>query len=195
VHETDPNYVAIDPRSEWPDLSNHEITLPISDKSQTPVVLMEAMAMSIIETKRRTVEVTPLMASSSASFLRANMNDNSANKTASDISGPHILGAAVLDPSWVQGDDPQARIVVIGCGFLLNLASLGFDANRDLFMNSLTWLEDRPESISVRSKSFYVLPLSLNLVQIIIFGALFIFVIPIAFFAAGLITWLKRRNL
>jgi len=195
VHETDPYYVAIDSSTEWPDLSDHEITRPLADKSKTPVVLIEAMALSLLETKRRSVEITPLMTSSRAAFLRTNLDDDSAVKVASDISGPFMLGAAVRDPSWLQDDEPQARIVAIGCGYLLYFAAMGFEANRDIFMNSLTWLEDRPETISVRSKSVFILPLRMNLVQIIVFGALFILVIPAAFFISGLAVWLKRRHL
>jgi ABC-type uncharacterized transport system involved in gliding motility auxiliary subunit len=195
VHETDPYYVAIDPSTEWPDLSDHEITQRLMDKTRTPVVLAEAMALSLLDTKRRTVEISPLMTSSDSAFLRTNIYEVSNVKVPSDISGPLILGAAVKDPSWIQNNEPQARIVIIGCGFLLNIATMGFDANRDLFMNSLTWLEDRPETISVRSKSVFVLPLRLNLAQIIIFGALFIFIIPAGFLISGLVTWLKRRHL
>jgi hypothetical protein len=195
VHETDPYYIAIDASTEWPDLTDHEITKPLADKTKTPVVLANAMALSLLDTKRRSVEISPLMTSSPAAFLRTNLDENSAVKAASDISGPLILGAAVKDPSWIQNNEPQARIVAIGCGFLLNIAAMGFDANRDIFMNSLTWLEDRPETISVRSKSVFVLPLRMNLVQIIIFGGLFIFIIPAAFFICGLVIWLKRRHL
>jgi len=195
VHETDPYYIAIDASTEWPDLSDHEITKPLADKTKTPVVLAEAMALSLLDTKRRTVEISPLMTSSASAFLRTNLDESSAAKVPSDISGPFILGAAVKDPGWIQNNESQARIVAIGCGYLLYFAAMGFDANRDIFMNSLTWLEDRPETISVRSKSIFVLPLRLNLVQIIIFGALFIFVIPAAFFISGLVIWLKRRHL
>jgi len=197
LHETDPYYVALDPRTEWPDLADHEITNPLADKTKTPVVLLEAMPISVLDTKRRTVEIKPLMLSSSSAFLRTNINDNSDARLPGDISGPFTLGVAVMDPSWIDPNSPQpqARIVVIGCGSLLNIAVQGFDANRDLFLNSLTWLEDRPESISVRSKSLFILPMRLNLVQIIIFGLLFILVIPVAFFAGGFITWLKRRHL
>jgi ABC-type uncharacterized transport system involved in gliding motility auxiliary subunit len=106
-----------------------------------------------------------------------------------------MIGVAVTDPSWIQGDEPQARIVAIGGGSLLSLAVRGFDANRDLFMNSLTWLQDRPENITVRSKSLYLLPMRVNLVQVIVFGVLFIFVFPMAFFITGFVTWLRRRHL
>ncbi|MDL2229841.1 GldG family protein [Treponema sp. OttesenSCG-928-L16] len=195
LHETDPQYVAIDPRTEWPDLTDHDITKPLMDKSRTPVVLVEAMPLSMLNTTRRSVEIKPLMTSSASSFLRTDLNDNSQYRAPSDISGPLTLGVAVTDPSWIQGNEPQARIVAIGSGSLLPIAMQGFDANRDLFMNSVAWLQDRPETISVRSKSLFLLPLRLNLVQIIIFAGLFVFIIPMAFFVTGFITWLKRRHL
>jgi ABC-2 type transport system permease protein len=195
IHETDPYYVAIDPRSEWPDLLDHEITKPLADKSRTPVVLLEAMALSALETKRRSVEITPLAVSSSSAFLRTNLDDTSAEKAPSDISGPVLLGAAVKDPSFAEGNTKQTRIVAIGAGSLLPLATQGFDANRDLFLNSLTWLGDRPETISARSKSLFLMPLRINLVQLVIFGMLFIFVVPAGFFITGLVTWLRRRHL
>ena len=195
VHETDPFYVAIDPRTEWPDLSDHEITRPLADKTKKPVVLIEAMSLSVLETKRRSLEISPLLTTSGASFLRTDINETSSARMPSDISGPLILGAAIKDPSWAQGSDPQARLVVIGSGSILILGAQAFEANNDLFMNSLTWLEDRPETISVRSKSLFLLPMRINLAQVIIFGLLFILIIPLAFFAAGFITWLKRRHL
>jgi len=195
VIETDPYYVAIDQRTEWPDLTDHEITRPLMDKSRTPVVLLEAMSLSQLETKRRSVEITPLMTTSNNAFLRTDLYESSPNRVPSDILGPLMIGAAITDPSWIQGDEPQARIVVIGGGTLLSLAAQGFDANRDLFMNSLTWLQDRPENITVRSKSLYLLPLRMNLAQVIVYGVLFIFVFPVAFFIAGFVTWLRRRHL
>ena len=195
VRETDLYYIAMDASTEWPDLLDHEITRPLADKTKTPVILADAMALSLSDTKRRTVGITPLMVTSSGAFLRTNLDEGSAVKVPADISGPLILGAAVTDPEWIQNNEPQTRIVAIGCGYLLDFAAMGLDANRDLFMNSLTWLEDRPETISVRSKSLFILPLRMNMLQIIIFGALFIFVIPAAFFISGLVTWLRRRHL
>ena len=195
VIETDPYYVAIDPRTEWPDLADHDITRPLADKSRTPVVLLDAMSLSQLETRRRTVEITPLMTTSSSAYLRTDLYESSPTRVPADIPGPLMIGAAVTDPAWIQGDEPQTRIVAIGGGTLLSLAIQGFDANRDLFMNSLTWLQDRPENITARSKSLFLLPLRMSLGQVIIFGALFIFVIPMAFFVSGFITWLKRRHL
>ena len=195
VHETDPNYIIFDPRTAWPDMVEHEITAPLADKTRTPVILIEAMPLSTLDTRRRTVEVMPLMTTSQRAFLRTDLDNNSTNRIASDISGPFVLGAVAVDPPEVRGDEIQARVIAIGCGAFLALAAQGFEGNMDLFMNSLTWLQDRPENITIRSRSLFLLPFRLNLAQIVIFGALFIVIIPVVFFTAGLVTWLKRRHL
>ena len=196
VVESDKSYMTNLPFSEIPDMADHDITKPLANKNSTPLLLQGAMAISQLDTKRRTVEVKPLMASSPASFLRTDLKNNSIDRTASDISGPLVLGMSAMDPSYIQGNEPQARIVVIGCTTMLPIAAqVGIDSNRDFFMNSLTWIQDRPETISVRSKSLFILPLRVNLVQLILFGGLFIFIIPVAFFVTGFVTWLKRRHL
>jgi hypothetical protein len=196
--EPNNNYVTSIPLSEIPDMMDHDITKPISDKGKTPVLLQAAMSLSLLDAKRMTVEAKPLMTSSPEAFLRTNLNESSNTKVPSDIPGPLIFGMAVKDPSWIDEKNPapQARIVAIGCGNLLPIAAqLGINANQVLFTNSLAWLGDRPENISVSSKSLFLMPMRLNLVQIIIFGGLFIFIIPLAFFVTGFVTWLKRRHL
>ena len=196
VRETDPNYIAIDERTLWPDIPDHEITRLLTNKRRTPVVVIEAMPLTILETRRRTVEAAPLLISSSAAFLRSEVDEGFDTRLPSDVSGSFIMAAAVLDPHEARDDEPQARIVAIGTVSLLPLAIQGFDSNLDLFMNSLNWLENRPETITVRSKSLIIAPpLRMNLVQIILFGVIFIFIIPMAFCIAGFITWLRRRHL
>ena len=195
VLETDPAYLVFDPRTVWPNMMPHAITAPLADRVRTPVIMVEAMPLSILETRRHSIEITPLVSSSASAFFRTDLTDNTLNRLPSDTLGPFTLAAAVTDPAWVSDGVNQTRIVVIGCGALLHLASQGIDGNRDLFMNSLTWLQDRPENITVRARSLFLLPLRLNLLQIVIFGGVFILVIPAVFFIAGFITWLKRRHL
>ena len=202
VVELDPSYTVYEPRIVWPDIAEHDITVPLMNKERTPVILSEAMALAETETKRRTVEITPLMASSSRAILRTDLNDTATGGAPPSgeslgANGPHIFGAAVTDPSWIDPNnpEPQARIVAIACGTLLHMYTQGFEANMDLFMNSLTWLGDKSENITVRSKSILTLPMRMNFLQVMIFGAVFIVVIPLCFFISGLVTWLKRRHL
>jgi len=193
--EADPTFAAFDSRSMRPGVINHDITRPLMNRYATPLLLFEAMPITTVEPRRQSVEIIPLLFSSDAAFLRTDLDNTSPSMVPSDIPGPHILAVAVSDPYRVHDDESQARIVVIGSGALLPLAAGGFIWNRDLFLNSLAWLQDRPETISVRSKSIARLPLLLTNIQIVIFAGLFIIIIPTAFFAAGFVTWLKRRHL
>jgi hypothetical protein len=161
------------------------------------VALPYAMGVSELPTKRRTVKLFPFLASSQNSWLRTDLNEGSTTRMASDLPGPITLGMAVLDPEYIQGAEKQTRVAVITSGALLEPINVfqQLPGNLDLFMNSLTWLEDRPEALSVRSKSLFLLPLRLNGLQMIIFGGVFILIIPLAFFISGLVIWLKRRHL
>jgi hypothetical protein len=196
IIENDSSYTAGQIFMEVPDFIEHDITKPLTEKD-SPVVLPYSMGISELSTKRRTVKLYPLMVSSRNSWLRTDLNEGSVVRIASDIPGPVTIGMAVMDPEYIQGSEKQVRIAVIASGSLLEPINVfqQIPGNLDLFMNSLTWLEDRPEALSVRSKSLFLLPLRLNGLQMIIFGGIFILIIPLGFFVSGLVTWLKRRHL
>jgi hypothetical protein len=196
VQENNQTYLAGAQFLEIPDMLEHDITRPLTEKN-TLVVLPFPMGVSELAAKRRTVKVTPLLSSSGNSWLRTDLNETSQTRIGSDLPGPVNAAVAVMDPEYIQGTESQARIVAIACGTLLEPISAyqQIPGNIDFFMNSLTWLEDRPEALSVRSKSLFLLPMRLNGLQIIIFGLVFVAVIPLAFFVSGLVTWLRRRHL
>jgi hypothetical protein len=195
VIETDQNRTAGNPLLILPERGDHDIVKPLNEQ-ESPIILAQGMGVSELTAKRRSIEFIPFLNTSRDSFLRTDISVGDPERTVSDVSGPVTMGVTVKDPSWIQGTEPQARIVAISCGLLEGISYYGqIPGNLDLFMNSLTWLEDRPENLSVRSKSFFILPMRLNDLQKIIFGLLFVIIIPLALFAGGLITWLKRRHL
>jgi hypothetical protein len=189
-YTTGPSYQTI------PYMVSHDITTPLGEK-RVPVVLPLAMGISELSVRRRTTELVPLLRSSDDSYLQTNLENESTERGPEDVPGPLVLGMAVTDPQYAGEDGRQTRIAAIGCGMLLE--PVGFfqqiPGNIDLFMNSLTWLADRPETLSVRSKSLFVFPLRMTQMQILIFGLLFVVVIPLALFISGFVTWLKRRHL
>jgi ABC-type uncharacterized transport system involved in gliding motility auxiliary subunit len=179
-----------------PDTVSHDITTPLTE-SRTPVVLSLARGISELDVRRRTISFTPLLSSSANSYLRTDLENTSQIPVAGDLPGPISLGIAIMDPQYVQNEEPQTRIVAIGCGALLEPVSVfsQIPGNLDLFMNSLTWLENRPESLSIRSKGVMIFPMRITGMHMIIFGILFVVIIPLAFFVTGFITWLRRRHL
>jgi hypothetical protein len=190
--ETDYNYLGGAPYLVYPTMADHEITNPF--KQDLEVLIYQGMGVSELDVKRRTVELLPLFSSSPISFLRIDLTELSATQVDSDISGPITIGMTATDPSWTQGDEPQTRIVVIASGEILTTYQYA-PGNLDLFMNSLTWLQDRPETLSVRSKNMFLLPLMINSNLINLYGVIFVIVIPLGFFVAGLVIWLRRRHL
>ncbi|GHU66369.1 hypothetical protein FACS189447_07070 [Spirochaetia bacterium] len=196
VQENDTAHTAGAPYIMIPEMVEHDITKPLAQKSSL-LVLPFPMGISELSTKRRSVGLSPLLTSSQNSWLRTDLNETATVRVGSDIKGPVTIAMAVLDPQYIQGNEKQARIVAIAAASLLEPISSyqQIPGNLDFFMNSLTWLEDRPEALSVRSKSLYLLPLRLNGLQMIIFGGIFMLIIPLAFFVTGLVTWLKRRHL
>jgi len=195
VVELNKNYNTGNPFHAAPDFSDHEIVRPLRDQN-TPVILQFVQGLRVLDVKRRSVEVSPLLSTSKQSFLRIDLTNNSGAMSGTDKPGPVLVAAAIRETKDSQSGK-EARIVVIGCGVMLEPLSLfgQVPGNIDLFMNGITWLQDRPETLSVRTKSLITFPMNVDGLQIVIFGLLFVAVIPLALFGAGLVTWLKRRHL
>jgi ABC-type uncharacterized transport system involved in gliding motility auxiliary subunit len=176
-----------------PDMQNHEILNPLLEK-RSPVVLPFGRGIAALDLRRQSTRLVPLLASSQMSFLRVDLSKNSPDLLDSDIRGPIVLGMAVSETAG----EGETRIAAIGCGSLLEPVGLfgqQVPGNIDMFMNSLTWLEDKPENLSVRSKSLMTIPMNMTDMYVIIFGVFFVLLIPLALFTAGLVTWLRRRHL
>ena len=64
-------------------------------------------------------------------------------------------------------------------------------------MSSLGWLQDRPELISIPARAISSTRYQVNLTQsqFFLFGGIAVVLLPLAVFAAGLATWLRRRHL
>ncbi|MDR1057960.1 MAG: GldG family protein [Treponema sp.] len=183
-----------------PGMGDHPIVGPLAEK-QLPVIFPNSIGLSELDAKRRTIKAAPFLSASEQSFLRRDLNNSNPAGGSGDDPGPVTVAMAVEDPEYPGTGEGQARIVALGSGSLgySQRGALNFyqqsPGNMDLFLNSLTWLEDRPETLSVRSKSLYLLPMRMNGFLFVVFGLLFVILIPLGFFIAGLVVWLRRRHL
>jgi hypothetical protein len=193
--ETDRNYAVGSLYEFVPSTVSHDIVNPLVE-GKSPMVLSFALGISTPDMRRRTVGAFPFLTSSAASYLRTDLDNDSPERSPGDLSGPLNLAVAVQDPEYSQ-DGKQTRIVAIGCSVLEPVRTFmqQLPGNMDLFMNSLTWVENRPENLSVRSRSTFILPMRMSALQMLIFGIAFVVLIPLAFFILALVTWLRRRHL
>ena len=179
-----------------PVLEDQDILKPIK-QAGTPIILpYSSQGIKETQLKTRDVQVTPLLESSAKSFLRTDLNSQSRNKIASDVNGPITLAVAINN-KMVLPDAPQYRLIVMGTArFLQSVAPYGtIPGNLDFFLNGLSWLEHRTDTISIRTKTVLQFPMRLTGVQVLIFSLLFVVVIPLIIMISGLVVWLRRRHL
>ena len=133
-----------------------------------------------------------------------------------DVPGPISIGAAVAvaveidegsdetgdaETSEVaQADEapaedappPQARLAVIGDSDFASNSALGIQGNRDLALNTINWLAQQENLISIRPREPADRRITLTAAQQ--FNILVItWVIPFAVIVTGVVTWWRRR--
>jgi ABC-type uncharacterized transport system involved in gliding motility auxiliary subunit len=126
-----------------------------------------------------------------------------------DKAGPVSLAAAVSapvtdaapppapPPGGAKPDDPpkpESRVVVFGDSDFVTNGYLGIPGNRDLFLNTINWLAQQENLISIRPRDPENRGVTMtNELQQRIF-LLSIVVIPGLIIAAGIQTWWRRRR-
>jgi ABC-type uncharacterized transport system involved in gliding motility auxiliary subunit len=177
-----------------PKFGDHDITNPIKSRN-LPLFIPGGQAINILDTKRNTLTVQPLLTTSDKSYGRASdSKDTTLEKKASDLAGPFNLAVAIEDNVYniAANKTYKTRMVVIGnSGFL----STGFEGGPNLYLNSLNWIFERQESITIRPKSVAVQQIKITGAQLKIYGAIALAVVPLACLIAGFVVWLRRRHL
>ena len=100
---------------------------------------------------------------------------------------------AVTDPRR-SGRAGHQAVVVSSAAFLQSSLQQVAAGNADFFLNSLSWLSEKKDEVSVSAKSLQSYPLPINTRRLDP-SAIVILVIPLGVLGAGLGVWLRRRHL
>jgi ABC-2 type transport system permease protein len=182
------------PLSFLPKQESHEILDPIT-KAKYTILLFASGAIESLPLKRKTLTVSPLLTTSMNSWGMPNYTTrDKSDKAKGDVEGPFTLAAAVVD----QPSDPNAKdtrlVVVAGSAFLLQELTSRTPGNTDFFLNSLSWLRDKKDTISIQAKSLMTYRLRLNATQSWVLAGVTAILIPLLVLGAGLFVWLRRRH-
>lgn len=189
---------------------------PITERFEVMTAYPLARSMTPVTggTDGRTAQ--PLVETSAQSWAEADLKSLNAsdrvafNADQGDRMGPIVLGAAVSAPATdvpakESGDDkdaskpdepenkPETRIVTFGDSDFVANGYLGFQGNRDFFMNAINWLAHQENLIAVRPRQPEDRRLTMTAAQQQTVMLLSIFVIPGLVLAGGFYTWLRRR--
>jgi ABC-2 type transport system permease protein len=176
----------------WPRLAETEITTPLSGADYR---VFTPLARPVLElpSKPRSVTIDLLLTTSDESYYRTNLEISTPDVTAEDVPGPHAVALRAIEREFTTGDE-LSRIVVVGDVDFISLVDQ-INGNLDFLLNSFGWLEDQEETLSIRPKTTMQFPMQTTGMQKLIFGGIFVIVIPLAILIAGLVIWLRRRHL
>jgi gliding motility-associatede transport system auxiliary component len=119
-----------------------------------------------------------------------------------DKKGPIPIGAVVSAAATPTdapklGEDtaskPETRVAVIGDSDFVANSGLGIQGNKDLYMNTIGWLSQQENLISIRPKEPDDRRITLTATQQANIQWLSLLVIPGLIFGSGVYTWWRRR--
>jgi len=177
---------------------------------------------NLITAYRLARSVTPISGSTGGKFAQTMVETSPASWAESDIktlnssgqvsrdldkgdkAGPVSLAAAVSSPASDkpapadgakpdESSNPETRLVVFGDSDFASNSGLGVPGNRDLFMNSVNWLAQQENLISIRPRDPEDRRVTLTArAQTVVFWVA-LFIIPGSLLLAGVQTWWRRR--
>lgn len=178
-----------------PKYEYHDIVSPLSN-ADLPLLMPGAMALKVLDLKKRSLTVEALLTTSQNSWGKVNYSSAAtAEKERGDVEGPFTLAYAVTDPAPTAGGRDTKLVVVSSAQFLDSNLQQVAAGNADFFLNGLSWLSEKKDDIAVSPKSLMSYPLRISTLWGLILSAVVVFVIPLGVLGAGLGVWLRRRHL
>ena len=160
-----------------------EITSDITSDA----MLLAPHGMLQVDPVRDTITVEPFLSSSESGYLYVDEDT-----TPDPELGTYLIGATASE----ETANGTARLTVISSASLISETVTSFYAsmsNLDIFMNVVvSCFDGEVANTSIPTKS-----LSVDFVYVsnpIVWGAVFIFILPLAALIGGLVYWLKRRK-
>jgi ABC-type uncharacterized transport system involved in gliding motility auxiliary subunit len=133
------------------------------------------------------LNVQPLIKTSPQSWGetdRAALNRGQANPDDKDVKGPPVAVVVTKD---------KARLVVFGTSTFASNQFLNLQGNRDLFLNTVSWLAEQEDQISIRPKETKSTPVFLTAQQGWLVFLLPVVVLPAIVLAGGVVAAVRRR--
>jgi ABC-2 type transport system permease protein len=184
-----PNYLV-------PNFGSHDILKPLTT-SKVAVLTANAQPIMQEKLKKDTIKVEPLLTTSNKAYAKISSDIKTSEKESGDISGPFNIAVAITDELDYNDTTKNPRIVLFSSTALMNeqLVSMSKNGNVDLVMNSMNWLVDRKDNISIRAKDLSVETLVMTMSQQLTVSGIAVILIPLIVAIGGVIVWLRRRHL
>ncbi len=178
-----------------PNYESHPIT---KDLSNSMTFFPLARSVKTVENPDSQYSSQLLFKTTDNSWGEKNLKGGSAEfNEGVDTKGPVALGA--VSTKTVTGDDKEkkygkeSRIVVIGDSDFANNSYIRMQRNGDLFLNSVSWLAEDEDLISIRPKSPENRTIQMTEARSKMLKWLSMILLPVGVLVTGISVWVRRR--
>ncbi len=178
------------------DYQNHPITQGFRYATFFPV----ARTVSVKDKPPEGVTAQPLARTSPESWAETNQEEirtGQVKRDADEAQGPLTVAAvATVDAQGVSEErkGAKARIVVVGDSDFATNAFVNLSGNKDLFLNTLSWLAEEENLIAIRPKESRSTPIFLTAAQGQVLFYVPVVLLPLAMIVAGVVVVVRKRG-
>ena len=192
--EGDSKYSAQNPLYLLPKQQGHDILASLN-RNDLRVLIPGCESIGILGSKKSSLSVEPLLTTSDNAWGKTNLKTTTSEKEKGDLQGPLNIAVAITDKSSDAKVKDTKIVVVSNSTFTAQtIVSSSNGANLDFLMNSINWVQDKEEGISVRPKSIDDYVLQISDYDRFLFSGIVIILIPGIIVIAGIRMWVKRRQ-
>ena len=177
----------------------HPITADLRRGSAAPTAYGISRSVEADADRIAGVTLTSLVQTKPSSWAETNLEGvfqkQTANLDDQDRKGPISLAAAVTADLKEMGEELEetARLVVFGNASFANNQGIRQYFNRDLLLNTISWLVGEEELISIRPRTLRASKIQLTPGQQTTVFYLSVLILPEILLIAGLASWWRRR--
>jgi ABC-type uncharacterized transport system involved in gliding motility auxiliary subunit len=180
---------------------------PITERFTMMTAYPLTRGLTVVEGGVNGHTASPVVQSSPQSWAEADIKsllttgEVSLDEAKGDKAGPVTIAAAVTaskaDPATPPGTPdtpkPETRVVIFGDSDFASNGVMGIQGNKDMFMNTIGWLSQQENLISIRTKEASDRRLTLTATQQSNIFWLVLLIVPGVVFGTGIYTWTRRR--
>ena len=170
-------------------LAEHAITEPILESGRS-VIITNAGSIQFNTLASRGVTTTPLVYTSPTCYAKNLTPDQSSLEFApGDASGPFVLGALA------ENDSNGSKLMLFTSSDMVRDTEIQRSGNTDLFLNTISYLNERHESIVIAQKQTIgeVLQFTSDR-QVYATVFVTVAVVPVVLLVIGFVIWKKRKG-
>ncbi|MBQ0059494.1 MAG: GldG family protein [Lachnospiraceae bacterium] len=175
-----------------PDFGSHVIVDPLKENN-SKVLMPVSFGIETASELRSSLTVTPLLITSDSAYSKtAGADMTTYEKESGDLDGPFDVAVAIEE---AYGDQSTKIVWFTNSNFLVKEVDEAVSGgNSDIFLNSLGWMCERDNGISIRAKSLAMDYLTIDGASASRFSIITIGVLPALIIVAGIVVIIRRRK-